>query len=59
MIDKLQEWLHRLVVSVPREVAVCEFDCHKAQCRMGDWQRCKRRLNGLSNQPVRRGDRFR
>jgi hypothetical protein len=54
MFDRLQQWLHRLVVSVPREVSVCEFECHEQQCLMGDWQHCARRMGRLSDQTDRK-----
>lgn len=57
MIDRLQQWLHRLIVQVPGEVSVCEFECHKQQCLQGDWQRCTRRLRGLSERAARKEQR--
>ena len=37
------EWLNRHVQEVPREVALCEFDCAKPQCYQGEWEHCERR----------------
>lgn len=32
------------VGEVPRDIALCEFDCRKPQCREGEWENCIRRL---------------
>ena len=46
---KPQSWLARqLVEDVPEDIELCEFDCHKLQCRTGDWANCKRRLEYLA-----------
>jgi hypothetical protein len=37
-----REWIGE----VPPEDAVCEFRCHRLQCRHGEWERCERRLRG-------------
>ena len=38
-------WLRRqLVDDVPQGDAVCEFDCRKPQCTMGEWDTCERRV---------------
>ena len=34
-----------LSAEVPDDVAVCEFDCRKLECRTEDWVNCPRRLN--------------
>jgi hypothetical protein len=44
MFDRVQQWLHQLVIAVPGEVSVCEFDCDRTECRFGDWVSCRRRL---------------
>ena len=33
-----------LIQEVPQADALCEFDCGKRQCHMGDWENCPRRL---------------
>jgi hypothetical protein len=39
-------WLKQQVVQgVPDEVALCEFDCQKEQCKNDEWATCERRLN--------------
>jgi hypothetical protein len=35
----------RLVAQVPDEVSCCEFDCRRAHCAEGDWERCSLRLD--------------
>lgn len=38
-------WLRRQIVDdVPEGDAVCEFDCRKLQCNVGEWETCERRL---------------
>jgi hypothetical protein len=39
----------QLVQDVPRGDALCEFDCRKRQCKMGEWQTCERRLRYLQD----------
>ena len=45
----LRRWLkNEIVADVPPEVARCEFDCRKTQCRLGEWVNCKNRLSYLA-----------
>jgi len=38
-------WLRRQIVDdVPEADAICEFDCRKSQCSVGEWETCERRL---------------
>jgi len=37
-------WMRDQIQPVPRELALCEFDCRKTTCREVDWRDCKRRL---------------
>jgi hypothetical protein len=54
--NKKASWLRRLlernarrvVDDVPEEIAACEFECRKLDCREGDWKTCARRLRGIS-----------
>ena len=34
----------QLVQEVPDDIALCEFDCRKTQCRYDEWENCGRRL---------------
>ena len=53
VVRKAKHWLREQVVQdVPEDIALCEFDCRKGQCRMGEWESCERRLEDL--QDVRR-----
>jgi len=36
--------LGQFVGEVPEEDALCEFDCRKPQCIVGEWENCARRL---------------
>ena len=45
---KAKRWLKdRIVEDVPDSLAWCEFGCRKQQCRMGEWEGCKRRLQDV------------
>ena len=45
---RLLNWFkNALIPDVPEDIAVCEFDCRKPQCRHGEWETCERRLLGL------------
>ncbi len=33
-----------IVADAPEEVAMCEFDCRKGQCRHDEWDACERRI---------------
>lgn len=38
-------WLRRQIVDdVPEADALCEFDCRRLQCQVGEWETCERRL---------------
>jgi hypothetical protein len=34
------------IQDVPEELAPCEFECRKAECRQGEWATCPNRLRG-------------
>ena len=43
---RLWQWLKgQFVGGVPDEIGLCEYDCRKHQCTMGEWETCDRRLN--------------
>jgi hypothetical protein len=51
MTIRLIHWLRgqiaeRIVQDVPAEVAACEFNCRKAQCRHQEWIDCPNRKRG-------------
>jgi hypothetical protein len=51
---RLRRWIkRRLIQDVPEDIAACEFECRRMECRQGDWQTCEKRLRGM------RGDKDR
>jgi hypothetical protein len=40
-----QSLRNQIVQTVPEDCAICEFDCSKCQCTVGEWEICARRLN--------------
>lgn len=44
MFGKMFNWLKIPVCEVPDDIAVCEFECSKTECKLGDWQCCEQRL---------------
>jgi hypothetical protein len=44
----LGRWIHNHIVqSVPEDIALCEYDCRKLECSMGEWEHCERRKQHL------------
>ena len=44
-------WLRikgQFIQAVPKDIAVCEFDCRKPQCFQGEWETCEKRLSGAT-----------
>jgi hypothetical protein len=42
----LRQFVKRRVVdAAPEELAICEFDCRKAQCEQDEWAACERRIH--------------
>lgn len=39
---RLCRWLLSLIEEVPGDLATCEFDCSRTQCRYRDWEACTR-----------------
>lgn len=40
------QWLReQFSQEVSEDSALCEFDCRKLQCQMGEWESCERRLS--------------
>lgn len=40
----LQQVKRKAIEEVPDDIALCEFDCRKTQCRYDEWATCERRL---------------
>jgi hypothetical protein len=47
MLDSFFQWLMKFVPEVPKDIAVCEFDCRKTECLLGHWDQCERRRNAI------------
>ena len=43
MFSKFMFFLKHIATEVPEDIAVCEFECNKAECLEGDWRHCERR----------------
>jgi hypothetical protein len=50
MFGKMLDWFRMPVARVPEDIAVCEFECGKQECRLQDWENCERRLHGCRPQ---------
>ncbi|HYQ70966.1 MAG TPA: hypothetical protein VET88_03440 [Gammaproteobacteria bacterium] len=50
MFGKLINWLKLPVAKVPEEIAVCEFECARQECRLQNWEHCHRRLQARNAQ---------
>ena len=47
-VRRAKHWLNEQIIQdVPEDIALCEFDCRKGQCRMGEWESCERRIQDL------------
>ncbi len=40
---RLRRWFRDQIQEVDDELAVCEFECRKECCRMGEWEKCELR----------------
>ncbi|MGB8495470.1 MAG: hypothetical protein WCE53_13805 [Candidatus Acidiferrum sp.] len=50
-LARLWQWLKdQWIREVPEDLALCEFDCRKAQCFEGEWDTCQRRLSYASGE---------
>jgi hypothetical protein len=56
MFGKLINWVKFSIAKVPEEIAICEFECHKNECRMQDWAHCERRLRACNTWTTRLAD---
>ena len=39
---------NKVIQEAPEDIQLCEFDCHKLECAMGDWEKCERRLRSIA-----------
>ncbi|MGA8741537.1 MAG: hypothetical protein WB561_10175 [Terracidiphilus sp.] len=45
---RLLGWVtDQIIQDVPGSIEVCEFNCRKSQCTLGEWETCCRRLHNL------------
>lgn len=44
----LQLFRSKVVQDVPEDIQLCEFECHKSQCTMRDWEKCEKRLRSVT-----------
>jgi hypothetical protein len=50
-LTRLWQWLKgQWIREVPKDLALCEFECRKAQCFEGEWDTCQRRLSPASDE---------
>lgn len=45
LLEIWKRFAGRLVGNVPADIALCEFDCRKEQCRYDEWSSCERRIS--------------
>ncbi len=43
--QRVKDRIIREVQDVPEGDAVCEFDCPKDKCTLGEWKACERRVH--------------
>ena len=55
---RLWQWVKdQIVREVPEDLVLCEYDCRKEQCNMGEWETCDRRQHdGAGELMPRRSD---
>jgi hypothetical protein len=45
---RLRRWIKgRWIQDVPEDIAACEFECRRLECRQGDWETCENRLRSM------------
>ena len=49
---QLRSWVaDQIIQDVPSQIAPCEFDCRKTQCKSQEWDTCSYRLRAMAGQP--------
>jgi hypothetical protein len=52
-LTRFGRWLRdQIVQDVPEDIALCELDCRKEQCEMGEWKGCERRLSKAAGELI-------
>jgi len=50
-VQRIWQWIkNQIVQDVPKDIALCEFDCRKEQCREDEWATCERRLSAAAGE---------
>lgn len=45
---RLRRWFKsRWIQDVPEDIAACEFECRRLECRQGEWETCENRLRSM------------
>lgn len=40
------QWIKgQIIREIPKDIDMCEFDCRKGRCTIGEWETCDRRLS--------------
>jgi hypothetical protein len=58
-LSRLGHWMQeQVVVEVPADLALCEFDCRQTTCSSKEWTSCQRRISNAAGElmPVVRQD---
>jgi len=43
-----------IIQDVPLDIELCEYDCAKPHCSLGEWENCERRLQHVASEKERR-----
>jgi len=43
-----------IIQDMPLDIELCENDCAKPQCSLGEWENCERRLQHVASAKARR-----
>ena len=41
----------QIIQTVPKDIAVCEFECRKNECTFENWETCENRLGTAARAP--------
>ena len=46
LLRRMGDWvLNQIIEDIPEHIALCEFDCRRAECSRSELETCERRLN--------------
>jgi hypothetical protein len=47
-VRQVVDWFKAVwIQDVPEEIAACEFECRRTECRQGEWETCPNRRRGM------------